>query len=216
MCRKVTSCGPGLADEVALEQLLEACPRRRRRAPGPGRSTPASAKPRPKIEPTWRIRRSVGRQQVETREDGGLDRVRQALQRSLDRVRVELRADLLDDRPDDLAGVERVAVGALDHGLDDVGRDALDQVRDEGRDVDVGQRLERQRQRVAPAAAPRRSPIEQLRPGDRHDQDRQVGPGLDERVEEVEQAVARPVQVLEHDRQRARRSRPPRSPSARR
>ena len=67
----------------------------------------------------------------------------------------------------------------------------------------VGERRERERRRVQLAAAPARSSLEKLRPGGRNDEERHVGHPVDELVEEVEQALVGPVDVLDHEDERA-------------
>ena len=59
-----------------------------------------------------------------------------------------------------------------------------------------------ERRRIELAAAPARAPLEQLRPRGRDGQQRDVRDPVDELVHEVEQALVRPVEVLEDDDER--------------
>ena len=56
---------------------------------------------------------------------------------------------------------------------------------------------------VAAVGAPVRTPVEQLGPGQREDQDRQAARPVEEVVDEVEQAGIGPLEVLEHEHDRA-------------
>ncbi len=66
----------------------------------------------------------------------------------------------------------------------------------------LAERRERERRRVELAAAPAGAPLEQLRPRGCDRQQRHVGDPVDELVHEVEQALVRPVEVLEDDDER--------------
>ena len=72
----------------------------------------------------------------------------------------------------------------------------------EPRRIVVGERGERPRDRVRLAASPGRPPREQLRPRGGNDEDGDVGETVGHLIDEVEQAVVRPVQVLEHEHER--------------
>ena len=63
----------------------------------------------------------------------------------------------------------------------------------------VGERRERERQRVGLAAAPPRPALEQLGPRRADDEQRDAARPVDQVVDEVEQAVVGPVQVLEDE-----------------
>ncbi|HEX2428779.1 MAG TPA: hypothetical protein VHI53_12680 [Gaiellaceae bacterium] len=63
----------------------------------------------------------------------------------------------------------------------------------------VRERRERERRRVELAAAPVGPSLEQLRPRRRDDEQRDVRHPLDELVQEVEQALVGPVDVLEDE-----------------
>ena len=65
-----------------------------------------------------------------------------------------------------------------------------------------GQRREADRRRVELAAAPTGPSLEQLRPGAADDEQRDAAQPVDELVDEVEQAVVGPVQVLEDEHER--------------
>ena len=64
------------------------------------------------------------------------------------------------------------------------------------------QRAELDRDRTASAATPRRSRLEQLRAGEAHDQHRGVVDPVGEVLDEVEQRLLRPVDVLEAEHER--------------
>ena len=143
---------------------------------------------------------------VEPCQHRGLDRVRQARRRARDRRRVAQVDAALDERADDLAGIERIALAASHDHRDELRRRAVEHVLDELLDRARVERLERHRDVVPPAAAPRRAALEELGPGERDHEDRRVAARLQDRLDEVEQAVARPVEVLdqEHERPAAR------------
>ena len=112
---------------------------------------------------------------------------------------------LLDVELDELLRVQRVSAGALEQRLLRLGgqEGALEEAPDELGGLLVGERRERQRRRVQLAAAPVRASFEELRPGGRNDQERDVGQPVHEFVEEVEEALVGPVDVLDHDDERA-------------
>ena len=66
----------------------------------------------------------------------------------------------------------------------------------------VGERRERERRRVELAAAPAGPALEELGPRRRDDEQRDVGHPVDELVEEVEEALVRPVDVLDDEDER--------------
>ena len=66
------------------------------------------------------------------------------------------------------------------------------------------ERREREGCRVRFAAAPAGAPLEQLRPGGREDEQWNVADTVDELVDEVEQRIIGPVEILENQHQRAR------------
>ncbi len=110
-----------------------------------------------------------------------------------------------DVQLDELLGVQRIAARPLEQGLLRVGREqrAREEAPDELCRLLVGERRERERRRVQLAAAPARAALEELRPGRRDDEERDVGHPVDELVEEVEQALVGPVDVLDDDDERA-------------
>ena len=164
----------------------------------------------------------VGRKLVQSGEHRRLDVIGQSGQGLFGLVRPEgARLKAVGYRAHDLAGEERVAFGALDHGFDEVGRSRLEQVPHECGNGPIVERLQRQREMVAAAGAPRWPALEQFGPGEDHHQERQVAMWLDDVLDEVEQAVARPVQVFEYqDERMARRGqldgRPPGAHQSRR
>jgi len=131
---------------------------------------------------------------VEAREHGRLHGVRKRVDR----------AAALHERADELARVERVALRARDDPRDDLRLPRFEQVLDELLDGAVGQRLERQREVIPLPAAPALPPVKELGPGERDHEHRRVPARLHDELDEVEEAVARPVQVLEHDHERRR------------
>ena len=70
------------------------------------------------------------------------------------------------------------------------------------RDRVARKRFERDCEVVELAAAPVRTPVEQLRPRKHDHQHRRVAARLHHELGQVEEAVARPVQVFEHDHER--------------
>ena len=68
--------------------------------------------------------------------------------------------------------------------------------------VIAGQPGQRQRDGVRLAAAPARPPRQQLRPGRANHQQRHLARPIGEVVDEVEQPIVGPVQILEHQHQR--------------
>jgi hypothetical protein len=75
----------------------------------------------------------------------------------------------------------------------------LQQLGDQARRVIVGERSQRDRGRVWLPTSPPLAPVQQLRAGRPNDQKRNPAEPVDEVVEEVQQAVVSPVQVLEHE-----------------
>ena len=80
---------------------------------------------------------------------------------------------------------------------------ALEECVHEPRGVVVGERRERDRRRVRFPAAPADAAGEELGPRRADDEERDPGRPVDEVVDEVEQAVVRPVQILEHEHEGA-------------
>src|SRR5262249_56310209 len=103
----------------------------------------------------------------------------------------------------DLLGVRGVPAGAgeqLDLRLR--GQDRAEQLRQEPGRVLVGERRQRDRQRVRLSPAPVRTAAEQLRPRGADNEQRDSGRPIDQVIDEVQQVVVRPVQVLEDEYER--------------
>ena len=147
-----------------------------------------------------------GLQEIEARQDGRLDRVGERRERVLDGRDIAQRVDALPDGLDDLAREEGVAFGAGHDTLDDLRGSRADHVADQLRDRVVAERLQRHGDVVPPASSPRRAPIEQLRTREGDHEHRRIAPRLHDELHEIEEAVARPVQVLEHQNERDRRA----------
>ena len=93
-----------------------------------------------------------------------------------------------------------------------IGRCAVEQGRDERVGVGGRERLEQHRRRVQLAAAPVRPPVEQL--GSRHaeQENRRVAAQVGDVIDEIEERLLAPVDVVQHDDERGIRSeRPPSS-----
>ena len=135
-------------------------------------------------------------QPVESRRDDALERFRQGQR---------LRGPLLEEELSELLGVEGITAGSLEQRGLRLGHEhgCAEESREKDRGVVVRQGSERERRRVQLAPAPARSPLEELRPGRRDDEERHVGHPVDELVDEVEQALVRPVEVLDHEDERA-------------
>ena len=110
-----------------------------------------------------------------------------------------------------LLGVQRIAAGALQQRRLRLGFEQrpVAQRRDQLRGLFVGQRRQRDVRRVHLASAPRRSALEQLEPRGAQDQQRHVARPVGEVLDEVEQPVVGPVDVLEDEDERRA---PPRAP----
>ena len=118
--------------------------------------------------------------------------------------------------PDELLGVERVAPRAFkDRLCISAGSTPWSRSRDEPR---RSRRRERQavRGRVAEPRGPARMPLVELRTCGTHDQQRNALRPVSDVLEELEQRVIRPVQVLEHEDGRTVVLRCPRGSAARR
>ena len=111
---------------------------------------------------------------------------------------------LLRIQLDELLGVERIAARPLEQGLLGFGREqrSAQEAPDQLCGLLVGQRGERERRGVELAAAPARAAFEELGPRRRDDEQRDVRDPVDELVEEVEEALVRPVDVLDDDDER--------------
>ena len=83
-----------------------------------------------------------------------------------------------------------------------IGRVPPEQRLDEPLDVSLRQRPERHGERVALPAAPVRAALEQLRSCAADDEERYAFDEVDESVHELEQAVVRPLEVVDHEDER--------------
>ena len=104
--------------------------------------------------------------------------------------------------PDELLGVERVAASPLEQRLLRLARraPAARGATDQSRCLLVGERREtREGRRVQLSAAPAGASLEELGPRRRDHEQRHVRDPFDELVDEVEQAVVGPVEVLEDE-----------------
>ena len=177
-------------EALALEGVQE-----RRRPPAPSRRSAPVQKTLPTTAASWRSDFSLGREPVEAGGDDALQRLgeREVLRRAA--LEVELR---------ELLGVERVALRPLEQRLLGLGREqrALEDVRDEDSGLLLRERGEADRRGVELAAAPAGPPLEELRPRAADDEERDAAQPVDELVDEVEQALVGPVQVLEHEHER--------------
>ena len=108
------------------------------------------------------------------------------------------------EHPHVLLGVERVPAGPGQHARLDLGRQQrlLEQRAEQARGLLLGERRDRDGRRVALAAAPAGPPLEELRPSGADDEQRHAGRPVGQVVDEVEQAVVGPVQILEHEHER--------------
>ncbi len=112
---------------------------------------------------------------------------------------------LVEEQAHDLLGEQRVAAGPLRHRRDHLVASppaAGQQRRDQALRLLWAQRVEEQRRRASPAATPAGAAIEQLVARQAYDHQRRAHP-LREVLDQVEHAVVGPVDVLEHERQRA-------------
>ena len=134
-------------------------------------------------------------QRVDPRRDHSLER------------RGHLRADAVPVRQHArvLLGVQRVAARPLEQGGLLLGREhaAFEQDREQAGRVRLGERRERHAERVALPAAPPGPALEQLGSRGADDEQRHACEPVGERVDEVEEAVVRPLEVLEDEHRRA-------------
>ena len=108
----------------------------------------------------------------------------------------------VDEHPDELLRVERIAFCADEQCLLELCRDEplLEQVAEEGAGLAVAQRRQRDRRGVCPGSPPRPA-LEHFRTRRAEEDDRHAGRPVGQMVEEVEQPFVRPVQVLEDEHQ---------------
>ena len=119
--------------------------------------------------------------------------------------KLELLPSTLGDHACELLGVKRVSTRALEQQRLHFRREhgTLEQRMYEARGLLVRKRRERDRRRVRLAAAPARSPRHELRSRSADDEDGDVGEPVHEVIDEVEESVVGPVQVLEDEYERA-------------
>ena len=106
---------------------------------------------------------------------------------------------MLEVRADELAGIEGISLGALGDEPDHGRLVGVHEVADHFGDRVAGQWFERDSEVIELAASPTGSSVEQLRPGEHDHQHSRVAARLHDELSEVEETVARPVQVLEND-----------------
>jgi hypothetical protein len=108
----------------------------------------------------------------------------------------------VEQHPYRLDGVERHALGALEDLLHDGRGQPRNEPAEELDHCPLGERLQVDGRESAPARAPGGPPLRQLRPRERHYEDRVAARPLEQVLDEVEQALVGPLQVLEdhHDR----------------
>ena len=199
-----TSAAAVAGSPCARARAATVLPRRRSRCRGR-----PSRRPSRRPAASWRYAFSSAGRPSRRAADDALQRLgeRQLLGRAA--LEVEL---------GELLGVERVPSGALEQRLLDVGRQhrAFEQGAPMSRAVcssDSGARAIV----VALSLPPPQlgPPREQLRPGRADDEQRDVGHPVDELVDEVEQAVVGPVEILEDEDRAAAARRAPRGSAAR-
>ena len=141
---------------------------------------------------------SVGVESVEPSGDDALHRARELRGR-------EVGDGSIRRHPCELLRVQRVPARAdQERRLQLRGQDgAVEEFCEQHRGLLVRQGRERERRRVELPAAPARPTDEELRPRRAHDQEWDVARPVDQLVEEVEEAVVGPVQILEHQHGRA-------------
>ena len=147
------------------------------------------------------------RERVEARCDHPLHRLGQrqlAVGVQLPPVRAVDEEAAILEHPHVLLRVERVAAGAREHARLDLGRQQrlLEQRPEQTRGLLLGERRDRDGRRVPLAAAPAGPALEQLGARRADDEQRHAGRPVGEIVDEVEQAVVGPVQILEDEHQR--------------
>ena len=137
----------------------------------------------------------LGREAVEARGDDPLERLGE---------RHVFRGAALEVELCELLCVQRVALRAIQQRLLDLGRQnaAREDLRDQDRGLLRGEGSEPDHRGVQRSAAPARAALEQLRPRAADDEERDAAQPIDELVDEVEQALVGPVQVLEHEHER--------------
>ena len=98
-----------------------------------------------------------------------------------------------------LDGVQRDPLRPLQDALENLGRQAGNEPRQELAHLIGLQRLEHQRGEVAPPGAPIRASVEELGSCEADEVDRSIARPFEDVIDEVEQAVIGPLQVLEDE-----------------
>ena len=151
-------------------------------------------------------------QAVEPGRDKGRERLRHGQGREVAGRNVDVVAERQpafgDQHPDRLHRVERGPVRAGDDGRGRLGGQPGHQPGEQVAHRTLGQGLQVDTREVALAGTPVRPLIQELRPGQGHDEDRDVPAPLQHVVDEVDQTAVRVVEVLEDHRHRALRGEP--------
>ncbi len=105
-------------------------------------------------------------------------------------------------RPNELASEERIAAGAIHDAVGHPSGDSLGEQVDELPRLVRAQRFEADGRKVAPPAAPLRTAIEEFRAGEGDHDERRRRTRQRHVLDEIEEAVAGPVEVLEHHHDR--------------
>ena len=182
-------------DEVAEQQVLDRIGRVLALGQVLDRTRPeASADDRRTLE--HRLRR--GLQPVDAGRDQRLNGVRDLLDGALLAALGDVEHDLLEE--------ERVAAGLVEQGAARLGRDrsVLVQRVDQRLAVRIAEGLELDRRRAHAAAAPVGADVEQLRTREAEDHQRAVTHPLGHVLDQLEQRLLGPVDVLEDEDQRLR------------
>ncbi len=110
----------------------------------------------------------------------------------------------IDEHADELLGVQRVPLCAREQRLPELGRNERlpKQIADERARLRIAQRGKRDRDCVR-TSSPRRPPLTQLGPRGADQDERRTRRPVGQMVEEVEQALVRPVKVFDHQHERA-------------
>ena len=113
---------------------------------------------------------------------------------------------LLDEHPHGLLDEERVALGLVEEDAPQPVRQggALHERVDERRRLGVRQRRQLDRDRPSPSTAPARARVQELRAGEADDEHRRVVDPVREMLDQVEQGLLGPVDVLEAEHERLR------------
>ena len=129
----------------------------------------------------------------------GLDRCRRLVGAALARQQAAV-----DEHADRLDRVERDALGSLEDLSAELDRKPGHRSLEEALELRRGERLQEERGEAALRGAPGRPALEELRSGGGDDEDRSVARPVDEVLDEVEERVIGPVEILEQQDRRAR------------